>query len=154
MALVAVAACAGQQETSSNRKIADRAVSSDQFEALATVGQKEVKAFREVIALHINAINSNDAEAAYRLATPQIQSLFPTPQAFMRTARKLYQPIYEAEQYSFEKAIVLEREIIQPVRIAMSPDLPLLAMFILEQQSDGAWKIGGCVLLRDDGQNI
>lgn len=154
MTLVAVTACAGQQETSSNKKIADRAVLHDQFEAIATFGKKDVEAFREVIALHINAIHRNDAEAAYKLATPKIQSLFPTPQAFMRTVRKLYQPIYQAEQYSFEKAIVLEREIVQPVRIAISPDLPLLALFVLEQQSDGAWRIGGCILLRDNGQNV
>ena len=119
-----------------------------------SVGVADIAAFRQVIDRQIEAFHRDDAEAAYGFASPEVKAIFPTPEAFMAMVRQGYQPVYRAERYRFEAVSVIDGRIIQPVRIAAADGAPVLAMYIVERQPDGAWKIGGCLLLKDSSQGI
>lgn len=119
-----------------------------------SVGEADIAAFRRVIEGQIEAFHRDDAEAAYGFASPEIKAMFPTAEAFMAMVRQGYRPVYRAERYSFEAVSVVDGRIVQPVRIAAAADAPVLAIYIMERQPNGAWKIGGCLLLKDAGQGI
>lgn len=116
-----------------------------------TYEEEELAVLRGVIVDQIKAFQRDDAEAAYEFSSPGIQALFPTPETFMAMIRRSYQTVYRAEKFFFEDVAIIDGRTIQPLRII--PDgagSPTMAMYIMEQQSDGAWKIGGCILLKDD----
>lgn len=117
-------------------------------------GEADIAAFRKVIESQIKAFRSGDAESAYEFASPEIKAVFPTPEMFMAMVRQGYGPVYRAENYTFEDVSVVEGQIIQPVRILQDEAAPIIAMYVMERQPDGAWKIGGCILLRESGHSI
>ena len=118
-------------------------------------GKSELAALRSVIIGQIEAFRSGDAEDAYEFSTPKIKSMFPTPEAFMAMVRRGYEPVFGAENYSFEELSIVDGRMVQPVRIEDKGSLdPIIAMFLMEKQSDGSWKIGGCILVKDRGQSV
>lgn len=128
--------------------------------AVATAGHAEsfdesdIAALRKAIESQIEAFQGDDAEAAYEFASPKIKALFPTPEKFMAMVRQGYEPVYRAENYTFEDVSVVSGQIMQPVRIVQDGAVPIVAIYVMEQQPDGAWKIGGCILLKESGQSI
>lgn len=118
-------------------------------------GEADIAAVRSVINSQIEAFNSDDAEVAYEFSSPKIKALFPTPEAFMAMVRRGYEPVYRAENYSFEEVAIIDGQIIQPIRIiADSSVAPIIAMYIMEQQPDETCKICGCILLKESGQSV
>jgi hypothetical protein len=116
--------------------------------------EEDLNAMRDVIELQIEAFHKDDADAAFNYASPKIRSLFPTPDTFMTMVRRGYQPVYRAQRYSFGQAALIEGQIVQPVRIDNPDKEPVFAMYYMERQSDGTWKINGCVLVQESGQGI
>ena len=56
--------------------------------------------------------------------------------------------------YSFDELTRIEGKLVQPVRVIGPDGVPVTALYIMERQSDGNWKIGGCVLTRVPGQGV
>ena len=118
-------------------------------------GKSEVAALRSVIVGEIEAFRSGDPEGAYELSTPRIKSMFPTPEVFMAMVRRGYAPVYSVETCSFEEPSIVDGRMVQPVRIEDKGSLePIIAMFLMEKQDDGSWKIGGCILVKESGQSV
>ncbi len=117
-------------------------------------GDADVASFRKIIDSQIEAFHGNDAEAAYEFASPKIKALFPTAEAFMAMVKRSYQPVYSAENYSFEDVEVIDGKIVQPVLIPADGSPPIIALYFMDRQADGSWKIGGCILLKGKSQAI
>jgi ketosteroid isomerase-like protein len=112
----------------------------------------DVKSIRRVIEQQIDAFKRDDATGAYSFAAPPIRKIFPSAEIFMRMVRQGYQPVYRPRSFAFEELTRIDGKLVQPVRVIGPDGLPVTALYIMERQPDGSWKIGGCVLTQAPGQ--
>jgi hypothetical protein len=100
-----------------------------------------------VIASQIRAFRRDDATAAFSYATPQLQQYFATPGNFMEMVRRGYQPVYRPRRYAFEAPRIKGGEIIQPVDVIGPDGRPATALYTMEHEPDGRWRIAACRLV-------
>jgi hypothetical protein len=109
-------------------------------------------AIQTTIAGQLNAFLSDDAAGAYAFAAPNIRAIFPTEDIFMNMVRQGYQPVYRSMSHEFgelkETAMGLE----QTVDIVDSAGEFWTAVYTLQQQPDGSWKITACRLEKKPGE--
>lgn len=103
-----------------------------------------------VISSQIEAIGRDDADAAYSYAAPAIQGLFTRPDIFMNMVRQGYAPLVRPKRVEFGKSAVSDGKIMQHVHIVDGDGVAWEALYTLEQQPDGTFKITGCSLLKAD----
>lgn len=114
-----------------------------------TVPATYAQAFRDVIDAQMAAFARDDGAAAFAFAAPSIQNLFATPERFMAMVRTSFQPVYWPNAVTFEAPIRggdNNDAFAQPVRVTGPDGRPVLAMYHMEQQPDGSWRIAGVVL--------
>ena len=117
-------------------------------------GTVDVQSIRGVIEQQIDAFKRDDATGAYSFASPRIQQIFPSAEIFMQMVRQGYQPVYRPRSYAFDELTQIEGKLVQPVRVVGPDGVPVTALYIMERQSDGSWKIGGCVLTQEPGRGV
>jgi hypothetical protein len=101
---------------------------------------------RAVILGQLEAFRRDDAAAAFGFASPNIQGMFRTPENFMVMVRSGYPPVYRAKRSAFLEPVLSATGLIQPVLIT-GPDGTLVqALYAMQQQPDGSWRINGCQL--------
>jgi len=113
--------------------------------ALASAGD-DVAAGQSVIRSQEQAFGRDDAAAAYTFAAPGIKSLFPSPDIFMSMVRRAYAPVYRHRSFEFGEAKTSEGKIVQEVEIIDADGAAWEALYTLELQPDGSFKISACVL--------
>ena len=108
--------------------------------------------FQRVISQQIAAFRADNDEAAYGFAAPSIKRLFPSPDIFMRMVRQGYRPVYRPRSFRFgEVALDPLGRPTQRVTI-VGPDGRIYeALYSMERQPDGSWRIDGCMLLESPG---
>lgn len=100
-----------------------------------------------IITQQLEAFQHSDAAAAFSLASPMIQHMFETPDNFITMVERGYPPVYRPRRSSFGSLETINGELIQKV-ILVGPDgQTYTALYTMEQQPDGVWKINGCRLL-------
>ncbi len=118
------------------------------FPALA-LGDADRAAIRSVIEGQLDAFARDDAGGAYAYAAPGIQSLFPSRDRFMEMVRQGYPPVYRQRSRAFGAAEETPAGPTQAVRFVDREGVSWLAVYSLERQPDGTWRISGCSLLRE-----
>ena len=107
-------------------------------------------AIRSVIQSQIDAFQQDDGAAAYGLASPTIQQIFPSVGAFMDMVRGQYQPVYRPRSVTFGPLVDGPSGAEQKVFLVGPDGARYVALYTLQRQPDGSWKINGCVLLPDN----
>lgn len=107
-----------------------------------------IAAAQGVIRAQEQAFARDDPAAAYSHAAPAIQQIFPDPETFMAMVRKSYAPVWRHKSFEFGEARSADGKIAQRVHIVDADGVPWEALYTLEQQSDGSFRITGCVLLK------
>ncbi len=113
----------------------------------SAVGEADKQAIRKVIEEQLGAFQRDDAQAAFAQASPNIQAMFQTPDRFMSMVRGGYQPVYRPRQVEFRDIIDIDGTPTQKVFIIGPDGAPVMALYPMEQQADGTWKISGCYLV-------
>jgi hypothetical protein len=113
----------------------------------------DVAAARNVIRSQEQAFGRDDAAAAYSFAAPAIRQLFPRAEIFMDMVQNSYAPVYRHKSFEFGEARREGNWVAQRVHIVDANGEPWEALYTLEQQSDGSFKITGCSLLKS-GQAV
>jgi hypothetical protein len=109
-------------------------------------GEAEVKAAQAVIDGQIAAFRAGDNVSAYGFASPGIKRIFPTLESFMGMVGG-YQPVYRPKSYAFGKAEELGNgRILQRVMVVGPDGKDYEAVYILERQPDGTFRISGVSL--------
>jgi hypothetical protein len=120
------------------------------FLALASpclAGEAEVKAAQDVIDSQLKAFIANDGARAYSFAAPNIKQLFPTADVFMDMVGKGYAPVRQPKGYSFGKVQEMgPTSIVQQVLVTGPDGKDYEAVYTLELQPDGTYRITGCSL--------
>jgi hypothetical protein len=114
----------------------------------------DAAAIRAVIENQISAFRRDDSDGAFAYASPMIQGRFQTPENFMAMVRIAYPQVYRPREVEFQTLADSARGPIQEV-IVVGPDgVPVMALYVMEKQPDGSWRINGCYLARIPDQSV
>ncbi|MCK1275104.1 DUF4864 domain-containing protein [Bradyrhizobium sp. 61] len=108
----------------------------------------DVTAAQGVIRAQEQAFARDDAAAAYSHAAPAIREIFPAPDIFMSMVQNGYAPVYRHKSFEFGESKSEGNWISQHVHIIDANGEAWEALYTLEQQADGSYKITGCSLLK------
>jgi hypothetical protein len=108
----------------------------------------DVAAAQSVIRSQVEAFSHDDAAAAYSYAAPAIHEMFPEADIFMSMVQHSYAPVYRHKSFEFGEAAVADGRVVQRARIVDDNGEAWEALYTLEQQPDGSFRIIGCVLLK------
>jgi hypothetical protein len=113
-----------------------------------SVSDAEAAEFQRIITSQLNAFSADDGAAAYGFAAPNIQRLFPTPEVFMSMVQKGYPPVYRRQSYAFGRiGNEMGGQPTQHVTIIDANGKAWTALYAMQRQPDGSWKISGCSLV-------
>ncbi len=117
-----------------------------------TLSQADRTEFQRIITGQIEAFRADDGERAYGYAAPSIRRIFPNSSIFMQMVKQGYRPVYRPQSFSFEQTDTdpLGRPA-QRVRIIGPDGKAYEALYSMERQPDGTWRIDGCSLLEVPG---
>ena len=107
-------------------------------------------AIRDVISRQLDAFLADDAARAYSFASPGIQRLFPGEERFMGMVRQGYPPVYRPRSREFGEFRQTPQGPVQEVTLIDANGQAWLALYTMERQPDGSWKIAGVRLVRQD----
>ena len=117
--------------------------------AAQDIGAGDQAEFRRIIAEQIAAFNADDGNRAFGFAAPVIQQIFQNPDNFMSMVKKGYAPVYRQQSFSFgEVTTEFMGKPTQRVTIVDVNGKLWTALYSLEKQPDGTWKISGCTLVQ------
>jgi hypothetical protein len=116
--------------------------------ALPAPAADDVAAAQDVIRSQEQAFGRDDAPAAYSFAAPAIRKLFPQAEIFMFMVQNSYAPVYRHRSFEFGEARTEGNWVAQRVHIIDVNGEAWEALYTLEQQADGSFKITGCSLLK------
>ena len=108
----------------------------------------DVTAAQGVIRAQEQAFARDDAAAAYSHAAPAIREIFPAPDIFMSMVQNGYAPVYRHRSFEFGESKSEGNWVSQHVHIVDANGEAWEALYTLEQQPDGSYKITGCSLLK------
>lgn len=122
--------------------------------AQASLAPADARAVREVIEAQLDAFRKDDAAKAFSLATPGIRENFGSPERFIEMVRSSYAAVYRPSSVAFEAPVVLEGQVVQPVRLTDAQGRAWIALYPMQKQPDGQWRTNGCQLARLPGQQV
>jgi len=131
------------------------AASVDSNPAAGTLTRADRDAIRTVIEEQLEAFRRDDAEAAFGLAAPGIQHTFVTPERFMIMVRRGYRQVYRPSVVEFrELRHVEDVGPVQSVYFEGQDGDAVMALYPMERQPDGSWRINGCHLVESSERRI
>lgn len=114
----------------------------------APVPPDDAASIQAAIRGQLHAFSEDDAESAFELNTPSIRSQMGSPENFLRVIREEYTPIYRHLVVIFSAPQELGDAIIQIVRLTDRESRVWLAVYNMQRDLTGNWKIDGCQLLQ------
>ena len=105
-------------------------------------------AFQAVISGQLEAFKKDDGQTAYSFAAPIVKGIFPDAEIFMTMVKRGYEPIYKNTKYVFSDLTTdtLGRPA-QHVIITATNGKRYEAVYAMQKQPDGSWKIAGVQML-------
>jgi hypothetical protein len=114
----------------------------------------DARAVRAVIEAQLDAFRRDDAPRAFAYAAAGIREAFGTAQSFIEMVRRSYPVVYRPKSVQFDAPILDEGEVVQPVRMTDAEGRAWLAVYPMQRQPDGGWRINGCQLGRLAGREV
>ena len=112
----------------------------------AQVTAKDWTAIRKVIDDQLSALKAGDGARAIGFAAPGIRDQFGTPDNFLRMVRDGYAALLAARRTQFLEGAVIDDAIVQPLRLVLPDDSVMVALYQMQRQPDGQWRIAGCII--------
>jgi Domain of unknown function (DUF4864) len=101
---------------------------------------------RGVVTAQREALVAGDGERAFAFATPALRRQYGSADGFMRMVRRGYPALVDARYVELLDGAVIDGSTIQPLRLVMPDGAVLVALYTMERQRDGSWRIAGCVI--------
>ena len=112
----------------------------------------DASAVRTVIEAQLDAFQKDDAPRAFSYATSGIRESFGTPENFLEMVRTSYPVVYRPKTVKFEAPQLIDDMVVQPVRLTDADGRTWIALYPMQREPDGTWRINGCQLARLAGQ--
>ena len=101
-------------------------------------------AARDVITRQLEAFLARDFPQAYSYASEDIKRIFPTLDRFMNMVETGYLPVLRPGNYAFGRSEAMaDGRIVQEVLIRAPDGSDWTAVYFMELQDDGSWKVDG-----------
>ncbi len=118
------------------------------------VGPTEQAEFQRIIAAQIAAFRADDGKAAYDFAAPVVRKIFTTPETFMAMVKQGYPQVYRPRSFNFTETLTDPYgRPAQKVTIVGPGGKTYAALYSMEKQPDGTWRIAACTLIEVPGLN-
>lgn len=111
------------------------------------LGAADQKAVLDTIQSQLNAFQVDDGARAFSFATPQLRRLFGTPDNFMAMVRGGYMAVYRPQSVEFLDSRVVAGRTGQAVRFVGPDGDAVIAIYTMEKQPDGSWRIAAVQLI-------
>jgi hypothetical protein len=121
-----------------------RAAESDTRAAEPMLHAADWTAIKKVIAEQRSALKAGDAAKAFSYASPGIRNQFGDAANFIDMVRALYSALLTARYTEFLEGAVIDGTVIQPLRLIDTDNTVRVALYIMERQDNGTWRISGC----------
>lgn len=106
-----------------------------------------------VIGRQIEAFRADDGATAYSFAAPTLQKAFRNADVFMSMVRSGYQAVYRPKSVIFGRfAAVSGGGYAQEVLVVGPDGETYTALYALERQPDGSWRIAACQIVKTSAQ--
>ncbi len=112
-----------------------------------TLSDADRSSIRDVIESQLAAFQRDDGARAFSYASPSVRGQFGTPEKFMHMVRTGYAPVYRPPEVAFRGLVVAGDVPAQKVLLVGPDGVPVMAIYPMQRQADGSWKIDGCVLV-------
>ena len=116
------------------------------------------RAIRLTISQHIAAFQRRDTQAAWALASPNLQARFTSPNGYMAMAEAHYPALFEAQNFDFnaraKRLVQYKQTRVQNLFLTDQRCKGYWVAFTMQKQPDGSWKIAGCQLRETKALNI
>ena len=122
---------------------ADIAVTSNDKVEIQTAIRGQIEAFKR-----------DDADAAFAFAAPAIREMFGTSENFIGMVRNGYAAVYRPREVEFRDLVTIEDIVVQQVLVVGPDGRPQIALYTMERQADGVWRINGCTLVASPEKSI
>jgi len=127
------------------------AAASMQLKARAdTLAGADVQQVQAVVMAQLKAFSSEDAEAAFAVATPEVRKSVGDPGRFLALVRGNYPMVHHPAGFAFLAPVVEKNQVLQAVALRDADDKTWIALFTLERQPDDSWRIGACIVAEND----
>jgi hypothetical protein len=103
-------------------------------------------AVRAVIEGQMAAFQRNDSEAAYAYASPEVKTVFTSPEMFMHMVRMQYLPVYRPKSVEFRETYRRDGEFAQKLLVIGPRKKAAIAIYTLRKFEDEQWLITGVYL--------
>jgi hypothetical protein len=130
------------------------ALAAPSWAAGPAVASADVRAVRAVIEGQLAALARDDAAAAFGYAAPRIRAQFGSAERFVEMVRGGYPAVVRPASVAFMLPEWFDGELIQGVQLADAQGGQWLAIYRMERQPDGAWRIAGCELRPSRGLTL
>lgn len=111
------------------------------------VADEDRAQIKSVIERQLAAFARDDAAAAFGFASPGIQRHFGSADTFMAMVRSDYRAVYRPRSVSFGALERVEQNLVQIVDLIGPAGESVRALYIMERDGHGAWRINGVSLL-------
>ena len=108
------------------------------------------QAIRDVIQAQLDAFQRDDGHAAFSHASPFVRRMFRTPENFMAMVRRGYAAVYRPRAVTFLETRTEAGQTGQMMRFVGPDGVAVTALYVMERQPDGTWKINGVFLFQAD----
>jgi len=122
--------------------------------AVDAITHADAIAIHETVQSQLEALSNDDAASAFELATPEKRMQIGNADNFLRLIKQEYDPIYRYQRVIFSRPEILHGDAIQVVRVTDGYSRVWLAVFWMQQDENGSWKIDGCQLLQTKATSI
>jgi hypothetical protein len=116
--------------------------------------ESDRSAIRGIIQDQIEAFKRDDAARAFSYAAPALQNMFGSQERFMAMVKEGYKPVYRPRSYAMGEFKDTPDGTSLSVQIQDLEGMDWVAIYTLEQQPDGTWRISGCFLAKAPGQAV
>ena len=119
--------------------------------AITTDEENEIKS---VVNQQLEAFKNDDFEKAYSFASPTIKKMFSSPEVFRKMVIGGYQAVYRPQSIKIGSVEIIKGVATLKVYLVDPNGEFVTANYLMEQQEDGEWLIGGCILSKAESDEI
>jgi hypothetical protein len=123
-------------------------------QGMARADDADQAAIRQVIESQLSAFQRDDASGAYAHASPMIQQKFGNADIFLEMVRTGYVAVYRPREVEFRDLVRRDGLIIQELFVVGPDGRPVLALYEMQRQPDGSWRINGCYFAAAPDQSV